>query len=442
MQNPGPVLASDKVVHKTFIQRLDEYQYKLDFQYHDMNSVLHLSHYHYITNRLSKYSGGEGYDVGNVPPLPLLPIWSLYPADIMGLSLPLPVPLPLPLPVPVKKIHKKNIDVCIKTFADLIQILVENEYREDTEYNIDLYALVQIKNELQLLDKMVGITKFKDAVLDQILYFVQRLHCGGKEPDFMHTVLCGPPGTGKTEIAQILGKMYSKIGILKNQVFKKVSRSDLVAGYLGQTAIKTKNVIQECLGGCLFIDEAYSLASGENGESDSYSKECLDTLCEALSEYKGDLMVIIAGYENELDDTFFRANRGLNSRFIWRFKLEEYSASELMEIFVKKIEENEWAIYDSDSDLASASASASASAMNPTTLLRWFRDHRDSFRHFGRDMELLFTYSKIAHGRRIYGKPDTFRKILSLDDLNAAMATFLTNSTKKKESGQIYGLYI
>jgi len=265
-----------------------------------------------------------------------------------------------------------------------------------------------------------------------------RLHCGGKEPDFMHTVLCGPPGTGKTEIAQILGKMYSKIGILQNQVFKKVSRSDLVAGYLGQTAIKTKNVIQECLGGCLFIDEAYSLASGENGECDSYSKECLDTLCEALSDHKGDLMVIIAGYENELIDTFFRANRGLDSRFIWRFKLEEYSASELMDIFVKKIEENEWTIYN----LTDETDADKAVAMNPTTLLRWFRDHRDSFRHFGRDMELLFTYSKIAHGRRIYGKPDVLRKILTIDDLNAAMATFLMNSTKKKESGSIYGLYI
>jgi Holliday junction resolvasome RuvABC ATP-dependent DNA helicase subunit len=90
---------------------------------------------------------------------------------------------------------------------------------------------------------------------------MQELHITNKESDFKHTVLYGPPGTGKTEIAKIIGTMYSKIGILKNNVFKKVTRNDMVAGYLGQTAIKTKKVIDECLGGVLFIDEAYSLAN-------------------------------------------------------------------------------------------------------------------------------------------------------------------------------------
>jgi len=151
------------------------------------------------------------------------------------------------------------------------------------------------------LDAMVGLKKFKEEILNQLLYFAQNLHVG-KHSDFMHTVLCGPPGTGKTEVAMILGKMYSKLGILKNQVFKKVCRNDLVAGYLGQTALKTKKVIDECLGGCLFIDEAYALANDYNG--DSYSKECIDVLCEALSAHKEDLMVIIAGYKDELEHTF------------------------------------------------------------------------------------------------------------------------------------------
>jgi hypothetical protein len=100
--------------------------------------------------------------------------------------------------------------------------------------------------------------------------------------------------------------MYSKVGILKKDIFKKVTRTDLIAGYLGQTALKTSKVIADSIGGCLFIDEAYSLA-----DNDIYSKECIDTLCEALSDHKDDLMVIIAGYENELDATFFKANSGL-----------------------------------------------------------------------------------------------------------------------------------
>ena len=123
--------------------------------------------------------------------------------------------------------------------------------------------------------------------------------------------------------------MYSKIGILKKNVFKKVTRSDLVAGYLGQTALKTNDVIQSCLGGCLFIDEAYSLV---NNDLDSFSKECIDTLNESLSRYKDNLMVIIAGYEKELNEIFFTSNPGLESRFIWRFKITPYTAKELFEI--------------------------------------------------------------------------------------------------------------
>ena len=121
---------------------------------------------------------------------------------------------------------------------------------------------------------------------------------------------------------------------VKNNIFKKVSKNDLVGQYLGHTAIKTRNIINQCLGGVLFIDEAYSLGSKD---VDIFSKECIDTLCEALSSHKNDLMVIIAGYEKELEENFFSVNQGLNSRFIWRYNIEKYSAKELMEIFIKKV---------------------------------------------------------------------------------------------------------
>jgi Holliday junction resolvasome RuvABC ATP-dependent DNA helicase subunit len=269
---------------------------------------------------------------------------------------------------------------------------------------------------------MIGLSNFKNSILDQILYFVQDLH-HGKEPDFMHTVLSGPPGTGKTEIAKILGKMYSKIGILKNGVFKKVTRSDLVAGYLGQTAIKTSKVITECLGGCLFIDEAYSLA---NDYDDNYSRECLDTLCEALSNHKGELMVIIAGYEDELNNTFFKANQGLRSRFIWRFNIDDYSVKELMEIFILKITCNDWKI-----------------SVEQDQLLKWFQSKRVEFKSFGRDMELLFSFTKISHGRRIYGKPIEVRKHITLEDLDNGFKCFQKNLDKKNEKRtELFGLYV
>jgi SpoVK/Ycf46/Vps4 family AAA+-type ATPase len=324
----------------------------------------------------------------------------------------------------VKKVNNVNIDVDVKRIKDLITIVETNEYRNDTNYNIDLKSLSNIKAELIELDNMIGLESMKKSVLDQLLYFVQDLHVGNKISEFKHTVIYGEPGTGKTEVAKIIGKMYSKLGILKNNVFKKVTRSDLIAGYLGQTAIKTKKVIDECIGGVLFIDEAYSLASFDN--NDSYSKECLDTLCEALSDNKDNLMVIIAGYDEELENTFFKANKGLESRFIWRFKMEHYNHLEMMKIFQKKVLDSEW-IFDNNEEITD----------------KWFREKKDKFKNFGRDMELLFTYTKIAHSRRIYGKDAALRKQITLEDLNAGYEKFINNKKDdKNENRFMHSIFI
>ncbi len=300
---------------------------------------------------------------------------------------------------PVEKIKKVDINENINNLSDLIEITNNYTYDTDTDYNIDLKALLNIKNELIKMNSMIGLYDFKKQILNQLLYFIQNLHIDS-ESDFMHTVLCGPPGTGKTEIATILGTMYSKLGILKKNIFKSVNRSDLVAGYLGQTAIKTSKVIEESLGGCLFIDEAYSLAN--NYESDSFTRECIDTLCESLSKHKGELMVIIAGYKDEIENVFFKANKGLKSRFIWRFYLDKYNFTELIAIFKKKVTENNW-ILDIDED----------------ELLKWFKQNFKSFKHYGRDIEQLFSYTKMSHSRRIFGKSNDFRKHIIIDDLNS-----------------------
>lgn len=318
------------------------------------------------------------------------------------------------------KVKTKQIEIHkdINCVADLLSII--NEYPDDdeTEYNIDVSSLHKIKEPLVQLDSMVGMASLKENIVDQILFYIQNLHTNSTN-DFMHTVIYGPPGTGKTEIAKIMGLIFAKLGILKKGTFKKVTRSDLIAGYLGQTAIKTKEVIKEALGGVLFIDEAYALGNEE--KRDSFSKECIDTLCEALSDNKDNLMVIIAGYETDLNNCFFNYNKGLQSRFTWRFKTDEYNATELKQIFEKKVSDSGWHISE------------------PLDV-KWFEKHKSDFKAYGRDIETLFAKSKIAHGRRVFCLDKESKKKLIIKDLEKGLETFLKNSetnAKEKEFNKL-----
>ena len=304
------------------------------------------------------------------------------------------------------------IDIEINSLNDLIDLCKKYPISYDVEYNINMKAIHDIKNPVIRLNNMIGMNKLKENVINQILYFIQSFHQGSSN-DFMHTVIYGPPGTGKTEIAKILGDIFSKLGVLKNKKFKKVTRSDLIAGYLGQTAIKTKEVVKNSLGGVLFIDEAYALGNSE--KRDSFAKECIDTLCESLSDHKDELMVIIAGYEDELKKCFFEYNQGLDSRFTWRFKTDDYTSSELNLIFQKKVKEINWSLDKPIKD-------------------SWFENNKKFFTYYGRDIETLLAKTKIAHSKRVFCLNKKFKKIITLKDLNKGFEMFLENDEVKNRN--------
>jgi len=309
--------------------------------------------------------------------------------------------------------NKINIDVEINDISDILKLIETYNIDSNIQYNINMKALHNIKEPLEELNNMIGMKELKINIIDQILYFIQDLHKNkNNSGDFMHTVIYGPPGTGKTEIAQIMGKIYSKIGILNKGSFKKVTRSDLIAGYLGQTALKTTEVIKEALGGVLFIDEAYALGNIE--KKDNFSKECIDTLCEALSNNKDNLMVIIAGYESELKDCFFNYNQGLDSRFTWRFKIDEYTSENLYYIFLKKVKEINW-FYTEDDKIT----------------ISWFKKNMEYFKCFGRDVETLLAKTKISHSRRVFCKPENEKKHILLKDLEKGFEMYISNSDIK-----------
>ena len=140
-------------------------------------------------------------------------------------------------------------------------------------------------------------------------------------------LFCGTRGTGKTTVARLVARLYYHMGILPKGQLVEADRSSLVAGYLGQTALKTQSVIQEALGGVLFIDEAYSLAA----EDDSYGKEAIETLLKAMEDHRGELVVIVAGYD-ELMHRFIASNPGLASRFSKYFRFQDYTGEELFRI--------------------------------------------------------------------------------------------------------------
>ena len=331
-----------------------------------------------------------------------------------------------------------QIDFSLNSLSDLIAIVDKFPMKSDSKYNVDLKLLNAICPELKELNSMIGISNLKCAIMDQLLYYLQGFHLHGSADDYKHIVLYGPPGSGKTEIAKIIGRMYSKMGVIKKPkpsspesdkktgttAFKKITRTDLVAGYLGQTAIKTKAVINECLGGVIFLDEAYSLGHKEG--ADSFSKECADTLCEALSDNRENLMFIIAGYEKELENNFFALNQGLESRFVWRFKIDDYTHKDLWQIFQLKV-----------SILGVSQKTIVEGWTMDADLIKngedWFKKKHDSLSGLGRDVDTLLFKTKIAHSRRMYGKMPDVKCQIGMADLNAGYDMFMKSKSSTAE---------
>ena len=197
------------------------------------------------------------------------------------------------------------------------------------------------------LNSLIGLSTVKDEVNEKIALFEAREknRKDGNEDEeavSLNTLLLGPPGTGKTTVARLLGKIYGQIGILpRGDIFVEVTRDGLVAGYSGQTAIKVDEVVKKAMGGVLFIDEAYNLVTGDN---DEFGKEAFNTLLTRAENYRDRLMIIMAGYEEQMRQ-LLAVNEGMERRFPHKLHFENYNEDELMEIFDSMLKKRHYSLH-------------------------------------------------------------------------------------------------
>lgn len=237
--------------------------------------------------------------------------------------------------------------------ADSITVSKKAPAGEEKEETVSVQKneKISLEEALKRLAELEGLTRVKSQVcdwVDQIKVFQMRKERGLSVPDMSyHMVFTGNPGTGKTTVARLMAQIYCALGILSEGQLVEVDRAGLVAGYVGQTAAKTKTVLKQATGGVLFIDEAYSLA---NGGANDFGQEAIDTLLKEMEDKRDNLVVIVAGYDAPMEK-FIESNPGLRSRFKNFIHFSDYNSAELYNIFAGMCTKNQYTI-ETDAQMA------------------------------------------------------------------------------------------
>ena len=307
----------------------------------------------------------------------------------------------------------------IKNIKDLIELGKSYNTRKRKRYNLNLKQLNMLVAPLEELDAMVGMMDVKKIIFDQLIYYLQNLD--DKNVDMLHTVIVGPPGVGKTQLTHIIAKIYNRLGFLKTDKVICAKRDDLIGEYIGQTAPKTRKVLERALGGVLLLDEIYSMAP--TSERD-FAREAIDMINMYLSEHAHDLVCVVAGYKKPTYEKFFSQNEGLARRFTHHFEIKGYSHDELALIFKKYLEGQKWMLGATLEEIAEI-----------------IKEHMELFPNFGGDMTTLFACCKKAHSRRLLSisteaELNSTKKKIQKPDIIEAVGIYKEIKEKHSSSGE------
>lgn len=308
--------------------------------------------------------------------------------------------------------RKRVSPPAIKTLDELIDFTMS--YEAHIDYGFNANALDGIVFPLLRLRDMHGMDTVKTTLVRQILYLVQGYNT---REDFLHTVITGKPGTGKTELAGIIAEVYAGLGFLQKGHVHAVKRPDLIGKFIGHTAVQTRQHIEEAFGGVLLIDEAYTIGRAQD-DKDGFSKECVDEINRALTEHRDKFVCIIAGYDDALRNYFFSVNEGLESRFHWWYHIDDYSEAAVTAIFAGQVRDAGWEMTDDATE----------------HLTHLIKKGDLTFDSFGRDTSVLFMKCRVAYSTRMFGKDRDFT--ITLDDLKEAHAMYTKNRRTKRQKSE------
>ena len=275
-------------------------------------------------------------------------------------------------------------------------------------------------DEIGAINSMVGMDSIKEEFL-KLLKFLSTNN--GADNFMMHMMITGPPGHGKTHIAKLLGRAFQKSGLLKSDKFVAPTRANLIGAYCGHTAKETTKQFDKAQGGVIFIDEVYALGNKE--KRDVFTKECIDTINQLLTE-RNDTLCIIAGYEHEIQECFFAYNMGLARRFPWHFKINPYTEQDLIDIFIKKMSEQGWTV-------------------EPNALReKDIKDNKEHFVNAGGDIENLVSRCILSHYSNSFLHGVT--KVITRQDVKTGLDDYVSghqvNESTPPPPPPPHGMYI